>query len=364
MLAEIQEIRGYLHQAANTYREILQTRQRIVDPVLVSAQYHLANVLYEWNDLENAGITWQASLDGADQIHWPEGSILTRLCLARYKIVQDDTSGARELIRKAQEHIDSFAGSNLYDHITGFLAQLALDLGNMEITRTCMKGFTLSAEEELVDNFFLRKSKYIAYVRLLEIDGQPEQARRILQRMLQAAELNDLVGCQIEILAWDAFIAYKKAIQEQREDTEGQASLLKALERGLSGGYLRTFTDLGKTMELLIEEVRKKLNDQADGFQKQRRDPLMVYVEKIRTTFTAQAPAALEFPGRARSNPLSKRELELLTLVASGCSNKEISSQLVISVATVKRHTTNIFNKLDAKNRTEAVARARELGLF
>ena len=50
--------------------------------------------------------------------------------------------------------------------------------------------------------------------------------------------------------------------------------------------------------------------------------------------------------------------------IAAGCSNKEIASQLVISVGTVKRHTTNIFHKLDARNRTEAVARARELELL
>lgn len=364
MLAEIQEIRGLLHQAVNTYREILRTRQRIIDPVLVSTQYHLAKVLYEWNDLENAGIFWQASLEGADQIHWPEGSILSRLCLARYKIVQGDDSGARELIRQAQEHRSGFAGSNLSDHITGLLAQLALDLGDIEMVRTCLAGFTLSTEETLVENFFLRKDKFIAYVRLLDADGQPEDARRILVHMLHAAEINGLMGCQIEILAWDAIIAYKMSIQDHREDTAGQASLLRALEAGLSGGYLRTFTDLGQTMALLVEVCLQKLINQAYGFQKQRRDQLIIYIKKLQAIFMAQESAALESSARARSNPLSKRELELLTLIASGCSNKEIASQLFISLATVKRHTVNIFTKLDVKNRTEAVAHARELGLL
>ncbi|MCB0153326.1 MAG: response regulator transcription factor, partial [Anaerolineae bacterium] len=60
---------------------------------------------------------------------------------------------------------------------------------------------------------------------------------------------------------------------------------------------------------------------------------------------------------------LSDRELELLQLVAGGSSNKEIADSLFITVGTVKKHLNNIFGKLDTKNRTEAVARARELGL-
>jgi LuxR family maltose regulon positive regulatory protein len=56
--------------------------------------------------------------------------------------------------------------------------------------------------------------------------------------------------------------------------------------------------------------------------------------------------------------------MELLALIAAGYSNKEIASRLVISLATVKRHTVNIFNKLGVSNRTEAVAKARQLELL
>ena len=63
-------------------------------------------------------------------------------------------------------------------------------------------------------------------------------------------------------------------------------------------------------------------------------------------------------------DPLSERELEVLGLIANGCSNKEIALELVIAIGTVKRHTVNIFNKLDVKNRTEAVAKARSLGML
>ena len=80
--------------------------------------------------------------------------------------------------------------------------------------------------------------------------------------------------------------------------------------------------------------------------------------------FSKQTPDKKVLAQGALRETLSKRELELLHLVASGCSNKEIAGQLVISLGTVKRHTVNIFNKLEVKNRTEAVAKARKLGLL
>jgi LuxR family transcriptional regulator, maltose regulon positive regulatory protein len=62
--------------------------------------------------------------------------------------------------------------------------------------------------------------------------------------------------------------------------------------------------------------------------------------------------------------PLTERELEVLRLVAGGAPNRAIAGQLVISLDTVKRHVSHLFAKLGVANRTQAVARARELGLL
>ena len=62
--------------------------------------------------------------------------------------------------------------------------------------------------------------------------------------------------------------------------------------------------------------------------------------------------------------PLSQREMELLRLVAAGLTNQEIAQELILAVGTVKKHLNNIFGKLGASNRTQAIARARELRLL
>jgi LuxR family transcriptional regulator, maltose regulon positive regulatory protein len=62
--------------------------------------------------------------------------------------------------------------------------------------------------------------------------------------------------------------------------------------------------------------------------------------------------------------PLTARELEVLRLLAAGRRNQEIAAELVVTLETVKKHLSHLFDKLGVANRTQAVARARELGLL
>ena len=69
-------------------------------------------------------------------------------------------------------------------------------------------------------------------------------------------------------------------------------------------------------------------------------------------------------PEQLNNLGISKREYEVLLLIANGCSNKEIADQLFVTESTIKTHVSNILLKLDAKRRTEALVRARELNLI
>jgi NarL family two-component system response regulator LiaR len=95
--------------------------------------------------------------------------------------------------------------------------------------------------------------------------------------------------------------------------------------------------------------------------------------ETIRETFVvrevlvpAEAPALAFAPNTAHQQSLgiTARELEILTLVARGFSNREIATQLFVSENTVKTHCARAFDKLGAARRTQAVQRGKELGLL
>ena len=84
-------------------------------------------------------------------------------------------------------------------------------------------------------------------------------------------------------------------------------------------------------------------------------------VRRIAKRFVQNSPSP---SGKAYVEPLSKRELEVLRLIAEGYSNEEIAQKLFIAVSTVKTHIINIYGKLNVQRRTQALARARELGLL
>jgi len=107
----------------------------------------------------------------------------------------------------------------------------------------------------------------------------------------------------------------------------------------------------------LLTKMKREVQHQVGGRQ--------AYIYKLLAAFDQQKdvqPSALS--PQALVEPLSERELEVLQLIAQGFSNREISEQLFLALNTVKGHNRRIFGKLDVQRRTEAVARARELGLL
>ena len=122
-------------------------------------------------------------------------------------------------------------------------------------------------------------------------------------------------------------------------------------------GYVRTFVDEGPAMATLLSEVLRV----------RQRGPLApdipaYYLRKLLAALDQDASHIA--PDAELPEPLSEREMEVLALLAAGKSNRQIAKELFVALSTVKTHIKNIYTKLDAHNRTQAVSRARELGLL
>jgi LuxR family maltose regulon positive regulatory protein len=133
------------------------------------------------------------------------------------------------------------------------------------------------------------------------------------------------------------------------EDVQALAALTQALALAEPEGFRRIFLDEGQSMaHLLYRALEAEISPE--------------YVGDLLAAFTAEAA-----PVTANTDliePLTAREVEVLHLIAYGCTNREIGQQLSISLGTVKRHTANINGKLNVHNRTQAVAYARTLGIL
>jgi ATP/maltotriose-dependent transcriptional regulator MalT len=163
------------------------------------------------------------------------------------------------------------------------------------------------------------------------------------------------------------------AHEESRRATPGarekEKELLGALEER---GELTPATAAMRT-SLTVDEASKMLEELA------RKGHLETHPEEGVAAYSLGEPDRRALPGgdfplhaKAEANgaptrledPLSERELEVLNLLASGKTNSEVAGDLFVSVGTVKSHTSNIYRKLGARNRAEALTRARELGLI
>jgi LuxR family maltose regulon positive regulatory protein len=222
----------------------------------------------------------------------------------------------------------------------------------------------------------MREFEYItlARIRIAQIKRAGEaaliaEAMGLLERLLQAAEAGGRTGSAIEILILQAL-----AHQAQGNSWPALVPLERALTLAEPEGYVRIFVDEGSSMvELLSAAAAQEMMPGYIG-------KLLAAFEPVTNDRAAQQPANAERPlpvsaavsssavgqggNSALIEPLSERELEVLQLIAQGLSNRAISERLFLALSTVKGHNRVIFGKLQVQRRTEAVARAQELGLL
>ena len=159
------------------------------------------------------------------------------------------------------------------------------------------------------------------------------------------------MGSMLEILITTAL-----AYHAQGSTSQAFASLERALTLAQPEGYFRIFVNEGEPLRSLLLDFRGSLEKQPRGKDHELRG----YVDKLLSAF-AQTN---DIPQSNSSELLSQRELEVLRLIAQGLSNDEISQRLFLALDSVKGHNRRIYNKLQVQRRTEAIIRARELGLL
>ncbi|HZU69160.1 MAG TPA: LuxR C-terminal-related transcriptional regulator [Ktedonobacteraceae bacterium] len=360
-LAQLQAMQGRLRQAAATFEQAAQVAPRPEDLQAITGSlvyfFGLADILREWNELDQAAHLLEQGMELVEGGLTAEGHVLmlgyttlARLYLARGQYPQAlaalDTfthlAGARHL------------APSLMASASAWRAHMELMQGNLLAAKGWAEHCGLTVTDD--DLRYQNERAYLTLLRIGIVEGRenPSASRwqeisHRLERRLRDAEAKARRRSVLELLLLEAL-----AWAAQRERNAACSALSRALSLAEPQGYVRLFVDEGTPVRDLLRHLL------ARG----------VSPHSAATLLAAFGEPAGEDTARFLSHPdgliepLTKREQEVLQLLAEGASNREIAQRLIVSTGTVKKYVYNICGKLGVQSRTQALARARSLHLL
>jgi LuxR family transcriptional regulator, maltose regulon positive regulatory protein len=344
MAAESSRLRGELSCAM----ELLEQALELAPGSPASAEVHLALalLLYERNELESAMSHVGTGLD----LNRLLGVEIIQLGLLTASMVIAWASGDETQALQASEQLDQVAADSVVRdaRLNQAMLHMALALRRDDLDEASRWGDRLvRLESEGPITYPVR----LPFMRLLGVRGKKDELSQQTERLYRSAGVELLAP---EWKAWLITVRLAQALAEP-EQVEALGFVAEALRAGEPEGWIRSFVDWGPR---LAPVLRKAV---AHGICPD-------YAAKLLTIIGAEQRRRAESGRSPRFSPvyvvLTERELEVLRLVATGLSNRQIAGRLFISLGTVKVHLHNISEKLNATSRTGAVARAKELGLL
>ncbi len=299
------------------------------------ARHFLGHVQYHWNCLDEAYAHWSAVLDWRYQANFRTyHEAMLGLALLRHS--QGDETGARQTLDELTQVLLEMNQVQFAPEVEAFRARLALLRGDVGTAVHWTQSGTQPARMPL---WFWETNELTHVKALLAQDTavSRQEADQLLITCQQYAEKTSNVWLLIQMWALRALLA-----QAQNRPDDALDAAERAVRLAEPGGYLRLFVEMGPDMADLLAQLAS-------------RGVASVFIGRILAVFPA-APTA--------EPDLTRRELEILTLLQQDLSNKEIAGRLVLSVLTVKRHNRNIYQKLGVNGRRQAIAKAKTLNIL
>lgn len=351
---------GYLEQAKKTLVQALHwAEEQGVNQLPGIAPLHigLGDILREQNQIIDAERHLRMGLKLAELgYHTILGN--GYLSLAHLKYTVGDISAAQETLQLAETATQNWDTSEIIALLSSHRVHLWLDPihGDPEAAYRWAKeyyqntkGQKTNVETDLSIIIDLLTIARINLHQLRKNNGSVHQSLDHLEKLQHILKTNKLWGYLIESQVLESLV-----YQTNQQTNKAVEVIEEALGSGLERGYFRVFIDEGPAMKnLLYEAVQRGTHNQ--------------YASTLLTSMDSNEVEQHEQPETQRSGliqPLSKREVEVLYHIADGKTNQEVSQALVLSLNTVKGHTRKIYQKLSVNNRTQAVAKARSLGIL
>jgi LuxR family maltose regulon positive regulatory protein len=346
-LARLQAVKGHLHQAEAIYRETLtQVEQSPVKVQAIAGMAHLglAELDYQWNRLNSAAQHAQHGL------HLGRGWMYVKSLLSGYFLLSAVYTAQKGGIHpnvpldEVEALIKQAGLMPMRRRWWAAKARTALiepDLPQAEYWLQHL-GLHTAAQPGYEEEF-----EYFTLIQLRIAQGRAGEIIPLLDHLITLAERQGRVCSHLDGLAWSAVVWHTRGDSER-----ALRRLYHALKLGQREGFMRVFLDKGERMADLLRMAYRREKEQ-------------VYIERLLKASSEPAlPQVQAGQLTHQLEPLTGREREILLLLAEGLTNEAIAARLFLSEATVKTHNRSILRKLDARNRTEAVAKARQAGLL
>ncbi len=311
----------------------------------------MSEVLVEQNELDAAEThlaqgmqlgKWSGRLDAVKN---------GAFALSRLRQARQDVNGAMAAVQEAETALEDPPSPLAIAGLMALKARILVRQRSLSEAALCIKEAKRLAGR---DRGQVRQLIDLADCRMQIAQCKAEEAVDLLSHFLAAAEEAGRHGVVIELRILRSLEYVRQGAPRQAE-----ADLECALALAEPEGYVRIFLDEGERMQMLLAQWLAHAGS----------SPLQDYALRLLSHFEDEPKAGPAAQGKTQPTgglvePLSQRELEVLQLIALGKTNQEIARQLIVSPGTGKAHTASIYRKLDVANRTEAVARARQLNIL
>ncbi len=309
------------------------------------SNHMLASVHYERNDLDSAQRHAQEVFN--NRHHHPAANVDNNIIIVKVLQARGKSNEAREMLEASLDFATEQRSPTFTLLAQSFQVELAVMQGRAQEVHHWAEQAYANLHLAPMHSFYMPE---LTIPKVLLAAGKPGsliKAADCLQRIHEYANSTHNVRAMIEVLALEALL---------HAANDNEKSALATLEQSLAlarpGGYIRLYVDLGPDMADLLRHM-------------QNREPYAEYIASILQAFPDASNLIAHPDGRKPlMESLTDREAEILELLAKRYSNKEIAAELVISPATVKRHTINLYGKLSVHDRREAVRAARASGLI
>ena len=346
-LAMVHQAEAQLAPMFLTLSQLLQLAAQSNNPNAIAAANKLAGWLaYEQNDIGQAKAHFMTTLDCRYQSNFAFIFDAT-LGLARILLSKGEFAKAQREIDDLRLEVLRLKNSDLIGHLESFQSSLWLAQGNH---LSALRWARSVDPEAVIDTIFISEVASLTQARMLIEVGtfdETEAAVDMLKRKLQEARLDHFTLRMIQIQIHLA-LAYDRLDRREHALVE----LEQALVLGKPGGFIRSFTDMGPAILPLLNQLKISGVYQA-------------YLEQVVESFPdSDSRAGLQVERELAGILLTPRQTEILILLRKGYSYQEIADDLAVSINTVKKHISNIYEKLEVNNRQQAIYMANEIGLM